>query len=58
MHHLQHVDQTFVLREFMLFFMTLFFAWALLLIPCFHWKERIVVSCGYYECLLLIAMIM
>eukprot|EP00035_Acanthoeca_spectabilis_P012256 m.218242 g.218242 ORF g.218242 m.218242 type:complete len:118 (+) comp15569_c0_seq8:389-742(+) len=35
-------DKTFVLREFMLFFMAVFFAWALLLIPCFHWKERIV----------------
>lgn len=40
----QNVDKTFVLREFMLFFMSVFFAWALLLIPCFHWKQRIVVS--------------
>eukprot|EP00037_Helgoeca_nana_P015512 m.144929 g.144929 ORF g.144929 m.144929 type:complete len:129 (+) comp23051_c0_seq10:362-748(+) len=40
----ENVDKTFVLREFMLFFMSVFFAWALLLIPCFHWKQRIVVS--------------
>eukprot|EP00037_Helgoeca_nana_P015518 m.144920 g.144920 ORF g.144920 m.144920 type:complete len:76 (+) comp23051_c0_seq9:138-365(+) len=40
----ENVDKTFVLREFMLFFMSVFFAWALLLIPCFHWKQRIVAT--------------
>jgi len=40
----KNVDETFELREFMLFFMTVFFAFALLLIPCFHWKEPIVAT--------------